>query len=59
MTKFLQGVRGYVPIMSLRVWSQWLIQQIQYGHLEFLENVNNSELDTDLCTDVGGKMHVM
>jgi len=27
------------------------------GHLEFWKNINNSGLDTDICTRLYGKMH--
>ena len=57
MTIFLQGVRTangpswVVPLLH---------QQIQYGGRRLswiLGNVSSSELNTDLCTQVGGKMH--
>jgi len=45
--------------MSLREWSHISLQQIKDGggrHFEFLENVNNSGLDKDICTKFDGKM---
>jgi len=50
---------GYAPRMSLREWSHISLQQIKDGggrHFEFLENVNNSGLDKDICTKFDGKM---